>query len=62
MNILLKDDYRFFRLLEIAPFERRSGGWRFGTKRICTSTVERLIASGRAIVCGNELHLVKQEA
>ncbi len=48
-------DRDFLRLLEIAPFERRRGGWRFGTKRICESTVARLIASGRAVMEGNRI-------
>lgn len=58
---LLKDDYRFLRLLELSPFELRAGGWRFGTKRICQCTVERLIASGAVVVEGARLRRVKLE-
>lgn len=42
-------DPYFLRLLKFAPFERRTGGWRFGTRRIGAATVARLIASGRAV-------------
>ena len=51
---LFNSDYRFLKLLEFSPFERRiptsgtGGGWRFGTRRIADSVVARLIASGRA--------------
>ena len=48
-------DRDFLRLLEIAPFERRRGGWRFGTRRISTRIVERLIASGRAVMQGDRI-------
>jgi hypothetical protein len=42
-------DQVFLRLLELAPFDRRSrSGWRFGTKTISDPIVERLIASGHA--------------
>jgi hypothetical protein len=43
-----KYDYRFLKLLRLAPFERRPGGWRFGIKPIADRIVERLVASGRA--------------
>lgn len=50
----------FVRLLRIAPFERRAGGWRFGTKRIADAVVGRLIASGAAVSDGKRLHLTTQ--
>jgi hypothetical protein len=45
---LTKYDPVFLRLLKLAPFERRSRGWRFGTKVIADHVVARLLASGRA--------------
>lgn len=48
------------RLLKFSPFQQRSGGWRFGTKRISKEVVARLIASGGARVEG--LLLVRTEA
>ncbi len=45
----------FLRLLKISPFQQRSGGWRFGTKRISNDVVSRLIASGAARVEGDKL-------
>ncbi len=35
---------------------RRSGGWRFGTARIPDAIVERILASGKAIRDGDQLH------
>ncbi|MBR1177158.1 hypothetical protein JQ617_24615 [Bradyrhizobium sp. KB893862 SZCCT0404] len=44
-------DYYYLRLLELGPFQRRArGGWRFGTKVINDAVIERLIASGKAIL------------
>ncbi len=51
----------FLRLLKLSPFERRSGGWRFGTKRIADAVVARLIASGAARRDGEFLHPVPIE-
>lgn len=48
-------DYYFVRLLKLSPFERRSGGWRFGTRRISDGVADRLIASGRAEIVGDRL-------
>jgi hypothetical protein len=50
-------DYRYLSLLKLSPFERRAGGggWRFGTRRIADSVVDRLTASGRARVEGDQL-------
>lgn len=51
------------RLLDIQPLERRArGGWRFGTKAIGEPIVERLIASGRARIEQDRLHLVARKA
>lgn len=53
---LFSSDYRFIKLLELCPFERRArGGWRFGTRNIAESVVTRLIASGRAAIQGEQL-------
>lgn len=52
----------FLRLLQIAPFERRQGGWRFGTKQISDSVVARLIAAGKARIDGDLVRLVEREA
>lgn len=51
-------DPRFFRLLELGPFERRPRGWRFGTRVISDQIVLRLIASGHAAIDGDFLRLV----
>lgn len=45
----------YLRLLKLSPFQQRSGGWRFGTRRMADSVIERLIASGRARVAGEQL-------
>lgn len=50
-------DRNFFRLLEMSPFERRPGGWRFGAKRISDSVVQRLLASGRVEIAGAHVRL-----
>lgn len=52
-------DYRFLALLRLAPFERRPGGWRFGTKTIGDRIVDRLVASGRASSDGARVWLRK---
>jgi hypothetical protein len=59
MSALRSGDYQFLRLLRQAPFERRTRGWRFGTKTISDQVVERLIASGRARRDGSRVYLVK---
>lgn len=48
---------RYCRLLKMGPFERRGGGWRFGTNRISENVVERLIESGRVVRIGNRIML-----
>lgn len=56
---LFPSDYRFIQLLKFSPFERHlRGGWRFGTRRIADSVVERLVASGRAALDGDQVRLV----
>src|SRR4051812_40515184 len=46
-------DRDFLRLLAFSPFERRRGGWRFGTKMISDRIIARLIASGAARIEGD---------
>jgi hypothetical protein len=59
MSGLQPYDYTFLKLLGFSPFERRArGGWRFGTKRIGDDVADRLIASGRAAIEADRLHLV----
>lgn len=41
-------DVLILRLLKMGQFERRAGAWRFGTKKISDSVVDRLVASGNA--------------
>jgi hypothetical protein len=51
----------FLRLLEISPFEQRPrGGWRFGTKIISDTVVDRLLAAGRAEIVGAQVKLKKR--
>ncbi|KRR26042.1 hypothetical protein CQ13_23300 [Bradyrhizobium retamae] len=53
--------YKYLSLLKLSPFERHAGGgWRFGTRRIAYSVVDRLTASGRARIEGSRLQLVAQ--
>lgn len=60
VNAPLAYDYRFLKLLELSPFERRPrGGWRFGTKTISDVVVDRLVASGRAVRLGGRIHGVR---
>jgi hypothetical protein len=59
--------HSYLRLLELSPFERRrtesnpGGGWRFGTKVIGDCIVERMVASGRAGIEGNQVYSVGAE-
>ena len=56
-------DYSYFRLLELGPFDKRArGGWRFGTKRISDAVVQRLVASGIARRDGDRVQLARSEA
>jgi hypothetical protein len=50
---LKQNDYERLRMLRMAPFVRRQNGWRFGTKRIADSVVDRLIEMGRAVRDGD---------
>ena len=60
---LAPSDYKYLKLLELSPFERcQRGGWRFGTRRIAASVVDRLTVSGRAATDGVKAWLVKAEA
>lgn len=54
---LLRVDSRALRMLKLSAFERRRGGWRFGTKRIGDVVVERLIARGSAVQIGDRVVL-----
>lgn len=58
---LYNSDYRFLRLLELGPFERRQrgGGWRFGVRTISDNVVRRLIASGRAAEHGDQVRGIR---
>ena len=56
--VLPPSDYKYLSLLKLSPFEQRGGGWRFGTRRIADSVVDRLTASGRAAIDGELLRLV----
>jgi hypothetical protein len=51
--IIRQRDYRILRMLRMAPFVRRQNGWRFGTKRIADSVIDRLVSAGRAVQDGN---------
>lgn len=46
-------DRDFLRLLRFGPFQRRRGGWRFGTKVISDQIIARLTASGAARIVGD---------
>lgn len=49
-------DYYFVRLLKLSPFERAPrGGWRFGPRRISDGVADRLVASGRAEIIGQQM-------
>lgn len=52
---LKNDDWRLLAFLKHGPFVRRCGGWRFGTRRISDTIVDRLIAAGRAKRIGNRV-------
>jgi hypothetical protein len=57
------DDYKYLRLLKLAPFKRHHrGGWRFGTRRIGRVVVLRLVAAGRAEIDGQRVRLVRKPA
>lgn len=59
---LFSSDYTYLALLRQSPFEPHArGGWRFGTRRIADSVAERLVASGRAEICGRRLQLTHRQ-
>lgn len=49
------------RLLDQGPFQRRRGGWRFGTRRISDAMVERLVAAGIARQSGEYIERTVQQ-
>lgn len=54
--------FKYLRMLELGPFERRAcGGWRFGTRRIADSVVDRLVANGRAEIEDGLVRLVDRK-
>ena len=53
---------RYLRLLQMGAFERRRGGWRFGTNRIDDRVVDRLIAAGRAVLVDDRVMLPRRGA
>lgn len=55
-------DRRYLRLLKMAPFERRRGGWRFGTNRLADIVVDRLIADGLVERDGDRILLPRRTA
>jgi hypothetical protein len=56
MSAAFWSDGHVIRLLKLSPFERHvRGGWRFGTRRISDGVADRLIASGRARIEGEQL-------
>lgn len=53
-------DHRYLRLLQMAPFQRHRGGWRFGTNRINDEVINRLVDSGRVVRIGDEIMLPRK--
>lgn len=53
-------DRRYLRLLKMAPFERRRGGWRFGTNKIADNVVERLREAGLVEDDGERIVLARK--
>lgn len=53
-------DRRYLRLLKMAPFQRRRGGWRFGTNRLDDDVVERLVRDGHVIQDGDLIKLPRR--
>lgn len=46
-------DQFYLRLLRLAPFVRRPGGWRFGTRVVADAVIARLVAAGLAVSDGS---------
>lgn len=57
MTALDARERKYLRLLKMGPFERRRGGWRFGTNRIDDSVVDRLVEAGRAVLVEGRITL-----
>lgn len=51
---------RYLRLLRMGPFEHRGGSWRFGTNRIDTDVVDRLVDAGRAVLLDGRIMLPRR--
>lgn len=54
---MIATDKRALNFLRYGSIEKRPSGWRFGTARIPTVIVERLIASGHVEIEGSLLKL-----
>jgi len=61
---LKNEDYKFLRLLRFGPFVRhwRVPAWRFGTRKITSAAIGRLVAAGLARIEGDRVVLIEQEA
>lgn len=46
----------------MGPFQRRGGGWRFGTNRLNDDVVARLMRDGRVVQHGETIMLARKEA
>jgi hypothetical protein len=59
MNQAPLDAYerRYLRLLKMGQFQRRRGGWRFGTNKINEAVVLRLLDFGRVVRIGDTIML-----
>ena len=55
-------DSRYLRLLQMGPFQRRRGGWRFGTNRLDDEVVQRLVDDGRVVRIGSLIMLARKES
>lgn len=62
MRALAPSYYKYLTLLKHGAFERRGGRWRFGTRPIADSVVDRLTESGRVRVDGDRVHLIDRRA
>jgi hypothetical protein len=48
--------------LKHGPLERSGAHYRYGTKRVRSPLVDRLLASGRVIRIGNQIRLAPKDA
>lgn len=63
MTPLPPNYYKYLTLLKRGAFERHHrSGWRFGTRKISDSVVDRLVDAGRAEIRGERVHLIECEA